>query len=471
MTTPATNPFEEWAALYAFDIIRFVREVLAAEPDVWQLEALAAYNRREPLISIVSGHGVGKTTFLAWCIVHHLLFRLPQKCVATAPTAPQLFDALFAEVKTWIGRLPEHVQSLLDVKSERVELIAARSESFFSIRTARADQPEALAGVHSEYVLLIADEASGIPEPIFEAAAGSMSGHNAMTILTGNPVRTSGLFFDTHHKLKDMWWTLRVSCLDSVRVSEAYVADMARRYGRDSNAFRVRVLGLFPRAENDTVIPFELVESALAREVLPVRSAPIVWGLDPAWLGADSAALCKRRGNALMGPIVTYQQLDTMQLAGRVKHEWDITAPPDRPVEIVVDVIGIGAGVAERLRELGLPITSVNVAESPALSGEKYKNQRAELWFKGREWFAKRDCVLPNDELLVEELVSQEFEIAESSGKIALKPKKDMRKKIGRSPDRADAFLLTFASTASQTSGLPGIKWTQPIKRELRSIV
>ena len=117
------------------------------------------------------------------------LMHYPNKVVVTAPTSGQLFDALFAEMKRWINELPPHLQSVLNVKSDRVEHNSAPSEMFISARTSRAETPEALAGVHSEHVMLVVDEASGVPEKVFEAAAGSMSGHNATTIMLSNPAK------------------------------------------------------------------------------------------------------------------------------------------------------------------------------------------------------------------------------------------------------------------------------------------
>ena len=162
----------------------------------------------------------------------------PNKVVVTAPTSSQLFDALFAEMKRWINELPDAFKEVLNVKSDRVEHTSAPSEMFISARTSRAETPEALAGVHSEHVMLIVDEASGVPEQVFEAAAGSMSGHNATTIMLSNPTRSSGTFFESQNRLADSWWTRRWSCIDSPLVSDEFIEEMKLRYGEDSNAFR-----------------------------------------------------------------------------------------------------------------------------------------------------------------------------------------------------------------------------------------
>ena len=386
---------------------------------------------------------------------------------ACTTTSSQLYDALFAELKTWILRLPKPLQMLLEVKQDRVVLKGAPDESFISARTSRAEQPEALQGVHSEHVLLVADEASGIPEKVFEAAAGSMSGEHATTILLGNPVRGSGFFYDTHHRLSGSWKTLRVSCEDSPRVSKAFIADMAARYGEESNAYRVRVLGEFPLTDVDTVISLELVESAVRRDVEQNPSAPIGWGVDVARFGNDSNALAKRQANVLLEPVRSWKGRDLMQSTGLIKAEWDACDLRDRPTEILVDSIGLGAGVVDRLRELGLPARGINVAESPAM-GETYANLRAELWFLARQWLAGRDCRLPEDDNLRAGLVTPKYKFT-SSGKIQVESKEDMRKRGLPSPDEADAFILTLGSKAvTAAHGRDyASNWAKPLRRGL----
>jgi len=302
----ANNPFVEFVKLYKHNPVLFVREVLNTEPDQWQIEflnSIASGNRR---ISVRSGHGVGKSTAASWAMIWYLFLRFPVKVVVTAPTSSQLYDALFAEVKRWVKVLPPMLAEQLDVKQDRIEVIGANEEAFISARTSRAEQPEALQGVHSDHVMLVGDEASGIPEKVFEAASGSMSGHNAVTLLLGNPVRSSGFFYDTHNRLAGDWVTMKVSCADSPRVSEAYIEEMKARYGEESNAYRIRVLGEFPKSDEDTVIPMELLDLAMNRDVEASPYASLVWGLDVARFGSDRSALCKRRGNAVTEPIKTW---------------------------------------------------------------------------------------------------------------------------------------------------------------------
>jgi hypothetical protein len=297
-----------------------------------------------------------------------------------------------------------------------------------------------------------------------------MSGHNAVTLLLGNPVRSSGFFYDTHNRLAGDWVTMKVSCADSPRVSEAYIEEMKARYGEDSNAYRIRVLGEFPKSDEDTVIPMELLDLAMNRDVEASPYAPLVWGLDVARFGSDRSALCKRRGNAVTEPIKTWKNLDLMQLTGAVVAEFEILPPSERPTEILVDSIGLGAGVVDRLRELNLPARGINVSESPAM-GTTYRNLKAELWYKAKSWLEARDCRLPKDELLIAELATVRYSFT-SNGKIQIEGKDEIRKRGLASPDKADAFCLTFASDAviGMMGSKASTKWSQPLKRNLSRV-
>ena len=308
-----------------------------------------------------------------------------------------------------------------------------------------------------------------------------MSGHNAVTILAGNPVRSTGLFFDTHHELKDDWATFHVSCMTSKRVTADFVEDMKKRYGEDSNAFRVRVLGEFPKTDDDSVISAEAIEAAKERDVSPKLLKPI-WGLDVARKGRDATVLAKRQGNVLMEPTRLWRDRDLMSTAGRVKAEWDNTPPSMRPSAINIDAIGMGAGVADRLREQGLPAFAINVSESASIFPDRYANLRSELWFAGKGWFDAKDCRIHGkhadgtewvDSDLGNELKLPTFDYR-SNGKILVEGKKEMVKRTKKpSPNRADAFLLTFASPAIALSAAAeaGGSWSLPLQREIKGIV
>jgi hypothetical protein len=458
--------------------VNLVKEVFKATPDGWQGDVLQDFGRGERRIAIRSAHGPGKTCVVAWMVWAMLLTRFPQKTVATAPTKGQLFDGLFVEILSWGNRLPPVLKALYNFKSDRIELIAAPSESFFTARSARPEMPEALQGIHSEHVLIVADEASGIPEPIFEAGSGSMSGDNAITMLLGNPVRTSGLFFDVFNKMSDMWKTyhIRAASVDwptgipSERVIPDFVEDIARRYGEESNAYRIRVLGEFPKGDENTVVPFELVESSRMRDIVTVPGSPCVWGVDVARFGSARNALAVRTKRELIS-IEVWEGVDLMQTSGRIKAKWDATMISERPQTILIDVNGLGGGVVDRLNELGLPVRGINVAESANID-DRFHRLRDELWWRVREWFEGRDVKLPPPtnkehdpvEITVSELVKPTYKF-QSSGKIKVESKDEMRKRGVPSPDLADAFMLTFAEDVSILMGgrYGGAAWNEEL--------
>lgn len=461
------NFFEEFVEAYADDPVRFVREMLGAEPFDYQQEFLEALAKGTRKMSVKSGHGTGKSTTASWAMLWFLLLRFPNKVVVTAPTSSQLFDAMYAECRRWVNELPKELQQLLNVKSDRIELVSAPSEAFISCRTARAETPEALAGVHSDHVLLIVDEASGVPEQVFEAAAGSMSGHSATTLMLSNPTRSSGTFFESHNRMADSWWTRTWSCIDSPLVSDEFVDEMRLRYGEESNAFRVRVLGQWPLADDNTIIPFHLVESAQHRDVEVYEDSKIVWGLDVARFGNDATALCKRQGSVIT-EVRSWRGLDLMQTCGRVVAEYNALPPSKRPSELLVDSIGLGSGVVDRLRELDLPVRGINVSESPSM-GDTYMNLRSELWFKAKAFLEERGCKIPKDDQLLSELTSVRYSFT-SSGKMKAESKDEMRKRGLGSPDLADAFCLCMASDAATAQSGSFQSWRGELRRNLQGI-
>lgn len=472
MNAPIDNPFLKLMKRYRSDPVLFSREVIGISPDDWQCELLRAVADPEiRRVSCRSGHGVGKSTAVALAAVWHVLMRVPSKTVVTAPTSAQLFDACFAEMKNIAKRLKPPFDDLLEIKSDRIELRSQPETTFISCRTSRQEQPEALAGVHADSVLLLADEASGISPNIFEAASGSMSGHNATTVLTGNPTRNTGFFYDTHNRLKDDWYTMHVSCVDSPRVADDFVEDMKKRYSEDSPAYHVRVLGNFPPSEEDTVIPVALIDQAMNNDIKVHEDTPAIWGLDVARQGSDSSVLAKRQG-PIVHPLTVWRNLDLMQLTGAVKAEYDaIENPAKRPVEIIVDSNGFGAGVLDRLRELDLPARGLNVSER-ALQKETYLNLRAELWFKIKSWLEGMDVKLPRDDALWAELAAPRYHFT-SSGKLQVESKEAMKKRGVASPDRADAVALCLANvhTTMAYGSSATSSWSKPLRREIRGIV
>ena len=214
---------------WRLDAVAFVREVLeVTNLEPFQVEALHALSQGKR-VAIRSGHGVGKTALEAWAILWFASTRLPFKIPCTANTGSQLYDVLWAEVGIWLRKMRQTWPLLgnrLDLTQDRMEVVTARTESFAAARTARRENPEALQGFHSENLLFVIEEASGIDEKIFEVAEGALSTPGALVLMAGNPTRRSGYFFRAFHADRDYWRCLHVPCGASSRVSPEFIERM-----------------------------------------------------------------------------------------------------------------------------------------------------------------------------------------------------------------------------------------------------
>ncbi len=358
---------------------------------------------------------------------------------------------LWAELAKWHRALKERLPELaseFDWTSERFFLKAAPQESFAVARTARPEQPEALQGFHAENLLFLIDEASGVHQEVFEAGEGALSTDGAYVLMAGNPTRMEGYFHDSHHRMREKWAALHWNGEHSPLVSAAFIEEMRQKYGAESAIYKIRVLGEFA-GNPDGVIPLALIESAVDRAVKPYGDHR--WGVDVARFGGDRSALAKRCDNALLEPIKWWAGKDTMQLSGLIQIEYDEAKV--KPKAIYVDVIGLGAGVVDRCKELGLPVFGVNVSEAPSIK-DQYARLRDELWFEAREWFARLDVRMPQDDALTAELTLPSF-IVQSNGKKKVESKDEMKRRGVTSPDLADAFCNTFARGIPNLSRRP----------------
>lgn len=390
---------------------------------------------------------MGKTTAIAAAALWFLLTTFPVKVVVVASSGQQLNDTLWKELGILVRKMPAAFQAQIEMTTDQIKLKANPDASFIAARTGNREKPEVIQGLHSENLVLFFDEASGIDEIVFEYAMGSMSTPGAKTVLTGNPTRSQGYFFNAFFGSDKLWSKHKVSCSDSPTVDPAYPKEVAASFGENSNVYRVRVLGEFPVSDDDTLLSRELVEAATTRDVVITPMSPVIWGVDVARFGNDRSALAKRRGNTLLEPIKNWRKKDTMETTDLVVAEFFNEHPDFRPQEILVDVIGVGAGVVDALRKKNLPnvdVKGINVSESAA-SKEQYYQLRDELWYLAKDWFASRDCKIPNDTELVDELITPTYKIIEANGKLKIEAKSDMKKRTRRSPDLADAFCLTFA--------------------------
>jgi phage terminase large subunit len=396
-------------------------------------------------ISIRSGHGVGKTTLEAWLVLWAVGARTSARVPVISNSQDQLRQTIWPEIVKWRNRLPMELQQLIDVQAESVVNAQFPELCFAAARTVSKDKPEALQGFHDEFIMVLVDEASGVDDSFFELATGARSTASpenvSLFLMAGNPTRSNGYFYNSHTRNRTGYHAIHVNCMDVPRAT-GHIEKVRQDFGEGSNAWRVRVLGEFPTADDETVIPLELAMSAVNRKIERSQFYP-VWGVDVARFGSDSSALAKRQGNTLLEKVKTWRDKDSIQLAGLIKEEYENTDLNMRPSEILIDIIGVGSGVYDQCKRLALPVRGINVGEAPA-TRENCMRLRDELWIKGREWFLERACTIPDDDALIAELTAPVYTFT-ATGKMVVEPKAELKKRGLNSPDRADAFLLTFA--------------------------
>ncbi len=421
----------------------FCRDIIGFYPDPLQEELIIAISEPGAWVSAKSGHGTGKTSTLA-CLALWFISVFPDaKVPVTHPSMDQLKATLWPEMRKWHAGMLEPFKSAIDIQTEKV-VIRERENTFIQARTARKENPDALQGFHAEHVLFLVDEASGVPSKIFEVAMGALTTKDTRFLLTGNPTNTVGFFYNTFYKkgARELWKRFTMSCLDSQNVDKAFAEKIASQYGKDSNEYRVRVLGEFPLASASQFIGRGLVDEASNRyEFITSKPdmykfSPIILGVDVARFGDDWSCVFLRQG--LFSKEVLYEKdLSTTQLAAKVSTLYNSY----RADSVCVDMSGVGAGVFDTLISHGYPAIGTDFGEA-ADDKEAFALKRSELWSRTRDWL-RRGGTIPDDEILKDDLCAPRYEFNERN-KLKIERKEKTKEVLGRSPDKADALILTF---------------------------
>jgi hypothetical protein len=463
-----------WLEACRADPLRFVAEAFCwgAErltgcgehgPAPWQRrqlaeigEALTAAPHAPVQHATASGHGVGKSALAAWLVLWGLMTLEDTRGVVTANTEVQLRTKTWAELAKWRGRLgPELRETVV------VEASAIRPADRARARAWRIDavawnerSTEAFAGLHNagRRVLMVFDEASAIPDAVWDTAEGATTdaGTQVIWCVFGNPTRNSGRFREAvRGRFRHLWKGRSVDSRSVDRTNKARIEQWLDSYGEDSDFVRIRVKGEFPRASSTQFIATDLVQAARARAPGYIAWDPVVFGVDVARFGDDASVLAIRRGrDARSHPWKTWRKMDTMDIAAHVAEQ----ARRLEPAAIFVDVSGgLGAGVADGLRFLGHRRQVIDVQFGATggpviLNGGltlRAANKSAEMWMKMREWLEAG--AIPDDDAVEADLTGREYGFRGADSAIQLEAKDDMKRRGLASPDHADALALTFA--------------------------
>lgn len=418
------------------DPVAFVKEALGGEPTKQQEQLLNSVKEETSRTAVRSGHGTGKSTSLAWCIIWFLCTHDDARVPATAPTAHQLSDILWNELRKWIDRLHPWYKQFLRLTDDK--LIVIGSTSFAVARTSRKETPEALQGFHGKNMLFVIDEASGVPEQIFEVAQGALSTPGARTLMTANPTQLSGFFHNAFFRDRERWTRLQFNSEDSPLVSKDYIKYMEETYGRDSDIFKVRVLGDFPSVAVSQLISPDVVNAAARKSyrVDQYSHMPKCLAADVSYFGDDRCALYLRQG-LMAQEVWSGYNINTHDYAMLIARFW-------RELEAdacFVDLTGWGAGVFDTLQSLHYKPTPV-IFGGRADEPDRFINKRIEIWYRMKEWL-EQGGQIPDIKDLHDDLCAPEYYYT-PVGKMALERKEDLKKRGFPSPDRADALAMTF---------------------------
>lgn len=392
-------------------------------------------------ISVRSGHGIGKSTTLSWLIFWYLFCFKDAQIPCTAPTSEQMYDVLWKELSAWKERLPEGIKELFDITANYVRISESPNTWFARAKTARKEKPEALAGIHSDYVMMVVDEASGVPEEVYNTGEGALTGENVIVILISNPTRLIGTFYDSQKETNEEYTRLALNSEDSPIVDQKYIDRIIAKHGIDSDEYRIRVIGEFPKEDSldDQGYVALLDEKDISETTDETFIGKIRLGVDPSGQGSDKTSWVVRDKFRAMvaGQEAISNEKSIAQKSLTLMDKFK-TAPED----VYIDNFGKGANVAQEIAVVvNKTVKAINVGEPP-LDKELYTNRKAEATWRAKQWLRQGGEIVRHEGFKKEALTIRVRK--ELNGKMKVMGKRDMKKAGFPSPNHWDAFVMTF---------------------------
>ena len=452
----ASNPADVFVARMQADPIWTARELFGAHLWSKQREILESVWTHERT-GVKSCHGSGKT-YVAGLATMCFLHAFPDSIViTTAPTWEQVRRLLWKE----IGRL--HATALrrgapLGSKCHTTDCEV--DSAWFAVGLSTND-PNRFVGHHAPYILVVIDEGFGVEDWVYEVAETYMTASGNVDTMSrilaiGNPTDPASRLGRAFHSERDAWNLISISAFDTPNLtgekvppqvarmlpSREWVEDKQRVWGEDSTLYQVRVLGEF--ASIGGVIPLSVIEQAQQRSLAPAPGSPVILGVDVARSTDGDETVIASRCDKRIRIERALRTNDTMEICGTVAQLVGGYRALGYHVTAVVDADGLGGPVADRLREMGYEVTDYRASER-AFDTDRFANRRAETWYTGGE--VLRECDLDPDDMLAADLAGPRTgsPCPNSRGQLTVEPKDATRKRLGRSPDRADAVLMTLA--------------------------
>ena len=422
----------------------FLEEILGMDLDRWQRELCGEFHEYDRF-AFSSGHSSGKTAIVAGIIQYFIAVHPDPQIITTANTELQLRQKTWRELAKWHNR--SLIKDWFSWTATTFALKGAEETWFAAAVPNTPHGAEGFAGAHEKYILQIFDEASAIERIIWETAEGATAteGGYRKWLVFGNPTRSDGAFFDCFHKNRHRWRVKHLDTRTCKYADQGQIKDWEEDYGEDSDFFRVRVRGLFPKESIVQLIGRGLVGDARKRVLSEAvyDFAPKILSVDVARFGDDSTVITRRQGLKVFEQkvLVGKSTMETASEVAFIAQDWF-------PQAVFVDETGIGAGVVDRLRQLGVKVVGVNGSDKP--SDPKYLNKRIEMWDAMKEWLVNAD--IPDAQTLEDDLTSPEY-FYNNKGKMQLESKDSMKKRGLPSPDRGDSLAMSFAYPVMATTG------------------
>lgn len=418
--------------------------------DIVQLESVLPEHKRLKRIAVASGQGPGKTAGTNIVALWRCIRYADALCIVTSPSMRQCRQWI-DEGKRLLKDAHPLLRAFVTTYNTRIEI---NGSDIWGIKTATATRPENLQGIHEKRLTFIGDEASGIPRPIIETIKGTLSNPDALFIQTGNPNTTDCAFFDCFTTHRDQWHCLTWNAEDTARdyphiVSPSRNRALELEYGRDSDVYRVRVLGQFPNQDPNALMSMEdllictktsLFGCAGITNILPINKAI---GIDYARYGGDESCVARRVGLAIVDyrPFVKRDPREVTDYAFKLQYDagWK-----NKDCWYIPDAGGMGQGVVHSFWESGKQVHEFHTQSRAADSG-MFADQYSEAWWNFRNLIKEHIVHLPNDQRLLKQLATRQY-YTDREGRLKVETKDEWRDRteIAESPDRADAIVMAF---------------------------
>lgn len=429
-------------------------------PDDWQREWLrevgaAVRERRFDGVAPVdpireataSGHGIGKSALTAWVILWIASTRPHCKGIVTANTGDQLRTKTWGELGKWRSRcLVGHWFEYNNGKGSMSLYHVDYPESWrVDAQTCREENSEAFAGLHAanSTPFYIFDEASAVPDSIWEVAEGGLTDGEPMFFVFGNPTRNDGRFRECFTRQSHRWNPHQIDSRTAKMTNKRLIEQWKQDWGEDSDFFRVRVKGQFPRGGDMQFIASDIVFDAMKRDAGHyLGDDPLIMGVDLARGGGDNCRIGFRRGFDAKSEKSYRIPGEKSRDSSRVVSLLVTVLDRHKPDVTFLDATGLGGPIGDRLRQLGYHVIDVHFG-GKADDDRLYANKTAEMGARLKDWLIAGGSI-PDDPELEKELTCREFGHNDRD-QLVLERKKDVKKRLGISPDWADQMYLLFA--------------------------